>query len=265
MNLPRSERFIFHNTIICGIIPGPSEPKHDINSFMRKMVTELQLLWKGVFFTLPIAPLPIWVRAALLCVAADIPATRKACGFTSHNSSRGCSKCLKHFDRQQTDYGGYDLKTWELRTNKHHRENGEHYQLTATKAAKEAVAKDTGIRYCILNELPYFDCVRFHITDPMHNLLLGTAKHVMNLWIKENIITSNQFDEIQKSVDSFSVPNDVGRIPYKISSGFSSFTADQWRSWIVIYSPIVLKGILPHEHYEIWCIYVCAGMLSTLH
>jgi len=107
VNLPRSERFLLHNAIICGIIPGPSEPKHTINSFMRRMVKELQVLWKGVFFNLPTAPLPIRVRAALLCVAADIPASRKVCGFTGHNSSRGCSKCLRHFDivvGQPTDW-----------------------------------------------------------------------------------------------------------------------------------------------------------------
>lgn len=222
---------------------------------MRRMVKELQVLWKGVFFNLPTAPLPIRVRAALLCVAADIPASRKVCGFTGHNSSRGCSKCLRHFDivvGQPTDYGGYDRKTWELRTNKHHRESGESYRSAATKAARKAIAKDTGVKYCILNDLHYFDCVRFHIIDPMHNLLLGTAKHVMNLWIKRGLISSKQFEEIQESVDSFSVPNDIGRIPYKISSGFSSFKADQWCSWIVIYSPIVLKGILPHEDYEVW-------------
>ena len=103
--------------------------------------------------------------------------------------------------------------------------------------------------------------VRFHIIDPMHNVLLGTAKHVMNLWIKIGIISHKQFDEIQQSVDSFSVPSDIGRIPYKISSGFSSFKADQWRSLIIIYSPIVLKDILPSEHYEVWCIFVQACFL----
>ena len=119
------------------------------------------------------------------------------------------------------------------------------------------------LRYSILSELCYFDCVRFHIIDPMHNLLLGTAKHVMNLWIKIGIISHKQlnFDEIQQSVDSFSVPSDIGRISYKISSGFSSFKADQWRSWIVISSPIVVKDILPSEHYEVWCIFVQACFL----
>ena len=35
MNLPRSERFLTHNIIICSIISGPSEPKHNINSFLK--------------------------------------------------------------------------------------------------------------------------------------------------------------------------------------------------------------------------------------
>ena len=34
--------------------------------------------------------------------------------------------------------------------------------------------------------LEYFDCVRFHIVDPMHNLFLGTAKHIMkNVWLDD--------------------------------------------------------------------------------
>ena len=64
--------------------------------------------------------------------------------------------------------------------------------------------------------------------DPMHNLLLGSAKHIMNLWVNNDIITRTDFDKIQDIVDSFVVPNDVGRIPYRIGSGFSGFKADQW-------------------------------------
>ena len=240
MNLPRSQRFLPENVIICAIIPGPNEPKHNINSCMRKMVDELLILWKGVVFTLSTFPLPVRIRAALLCVTADIPATRKACGFTSHNSSRGCSKCLKHFQiavGKPSDYGGYDRENWNLRTNEHRGENGMKH-VAKTKKERKNIEREKGVRYSVLNELSYFDCVRFHTIDPMHNLLLGTAKHVMNIWIKNGLISNNQFDEIQQCVDSFSVPSDIGRIPYKISSGFSSFKADQWRSWIVIYSTL---------------------------
>ena len=43
-------------------------------------------------------------------------------------------------------------------------------------------------------------------------------------------------------------PHSVGRLPLKIGTGFSGFTADQWRNWTVGFSAIVLRGVLPAEH-----------------
>lgn len=109
-----SEHFLTHNVIICSIIQDPVNPSATFNPFMKDMVKELKELWKGVFFCLPTAPLPIRLRAALLCVAADILATRKVCGFTSHNSSKGCSKCLNIVVGQQSDCCGYNRINWDL-------------------------------------------------------------------------------------------------------------------------------------------------------
>ena len=51
-----------------------------------------------------------------------------------------------------------------------------------------------GCRYSALLDLLYFDPVRMSIIDPMHNLFLGTAKHVLkNIWIKKELITSGNF------------------------------------------------------------------------
>ena len=35
---------------------------------------------------------------ALLCVAEDILAARKICGFPDHFAKKGCSRCLKEFN-----------------------------------------------------------------------------------------------------------------------------------------------------------------------
>lgn len=266
MNLPRNERFLPKNVIICGIIPGPSESKHNINSYLSVVVSDLQKLWKGVFMNIHGYNLPILVRAVLLCTSSDLPATRKICGFSSYNSTFGCSKCLKHFTinvGQKNNYSEYDRENWERRTKEHHK----HYSLlhlkADTKSKQNDVTKNSGVRYSILQELEYFDPVRFHVVDPMHNLLLGTAKHALSMWIQQELISPAQCNKIQEIVDSFSFPSDIGRIPYKITSGFSGFTADQWRTWTVILSPVVLKGILPLEHYSCWslfveaCFYLC--------
>ncbi len=43
----------------------------------------------------------------------------------------------------------------------------------------------------------------------MHNLLLGTAKHITELWKNQSILTSKDFDKIQGRVNSFVCPSDV--------------------------------------------------------
>ena len=94
------------------------------------------------------------------------------------------------------------------------------------------------MRYSILTELPYFNPPRMCIIDPMHNLLLGTSKHMIEVWKALNLVSAHNFATIQQCVDSFITPNDVGRIPSgsKIMSGFSGFTAEQWKNW-TIFSP----------------------------
>ena len=82
------------------------------------------------------------------------------------------------------------------------------------------------------------------VVDPMHNLLLGTAKHMVYLWKTLGILSTKQYDDIQDRVDSYVCPADMGRMPSKIASSFSGFTAEQWKNWTA------LKGFLPREHYN---------------
>ena len=66
---------------------------------------------------------------------------------------------------------------------------------------------------------------------------------------------------VQERVDAFVMPSDVGRIPLKIQSGFSLFTANQWRNWTLLYSLCSLKGIIPHQPHDCWLLFVKAASL----
>ena len=68
------------------------------------------------------------------------------------------------------------------------------------------------------------------IIDPMHNLFLGTAKHMLQIWIDKCMISKSDIKTIQMFVDSVQTLQHIGRIPYKISSSFSGFTADQYKN-----------------------------------
>ena len=56
--------------------------------------------------------------------------------------------------------------------------------------------------------------------DPMHNLYLGSGKHMLHLWLDHDLLSTSHFQPIQKCVDSPVVPSDVGRIPQKIERRF---------------------------------------------
>ncbi len=130
-----------------------------------------------------------------------------------------------------------------------------------TRAAQIEIEKMHGCRYSVLLELPYFYPIRMCIVDPMHNLLLGTAKYMMTVWVERKLIDHKALSTIQNKVNTFITPNDIGRIPNKISSGFSGFPAEQWRNWILIYSLSSLKEVLPREHYQCWHSFVKACYL----
>ena len=269
MNLPRHERFKRENVILVGIIPGPKEPSGNINSYLSPLVDELETLWNdGVLIKHPGALFPQRFRAALLCVACDVPAGRKTCGFLSHNSRKGCHRCTKQFViggvGEPSDYSGFD--DCDLRTNAAHRAQVEQVCQQTTQEERTNLESEYGVRYSELLRLPYFDCVRFTIIDPMHNLFLGTAKRIIELWLDNGLLNSNNLKHVQEMVDKCESPSDLGRLPRKIEKSFGGFTAEQWKTWVLVFSLFSLFGQLQMEHYLCWVSFVeaCAILCRPL-
>ena len=187
LNLPSHVRYAEANTIIVGVLPGPHEPKLTVNTYLEPLIDDLMQFWEGV-------PLYIhgvghkMVRCALLCVACDSPAARKACGFLSHSANFGCTKCKKVFSGGvgQNNYSGFDRETWVYRTNESHRNDALKLLHCKTKTELKIKQSMFGCRYSILLSLPYFDPIRMLAIDPMHTLFLCVAKYYLqNVWIKK--------------------------------------------------------------------------------
>lgn len=259
-NLPRAVRFKPENLIVVATIPGPNEPSCDhLNSYLEPLVDELLKFWQGVQFKVPHSMFRSrLVRGALSYITCDMPATRKVCGFYGNNAHYGCSKCLKYFPNSHglnVDYSGFDRDSWPKRKMSDHFNIAYCAKAATTKTMRLEVEREAGIRYSELLCLPYLD---IDLIDPMHNLFLGTSKLMLSLWKQKEYITCSDFDIIQEKVDAMNSPGNIGRIPGKISSGFSGFTAKQLMVWTIMYSPVVLYGILPREHYEHWCVFSSA-------
>lgn len=72
------------------------------------------------------------------------------------------------------------------------------------------------------------------------------------------MVTTAQLIPIQKMVSALTVPDEIGRILWKIQSNFSGLTAEQWKNWTTIYSIIGLKQLVSDDVLECWRHFVLA-------
>lgn len=165
LNPPRTERYKLENVILVGIIPGPHEPVGDINCFLSPLVKELNQLYKGVLFRNSSSCLSLTtLRAMLICVTCDLPATRKVLGFANFIALKGCSKCLKEFPTAQfgakPNFSGYHCQNWLPQNSTTQMEKGLAFKNAPTASAQKHILRSYGAKYSELFKLPYFDVVR---------------------------------------------------------------------------------------------------------
>lgn len=258
-NLPPGIRYKLQNICLVGIIPGPREPEGSVNEYIKPLVNDLKEFWNGVELNVCTNGITQKrkVRCALLCCSCDLPAGRKLCGFMGHSAHMGCSKCKKYFPsiegEKKLDYSGFQRNEWTPRTNDGHRKDV--LQLKNCKSKTELAQKESelGCRHSSLLDLPYFDPPTMLVIDPMHNLFLGLAKHfTKKIFLKGTLLSNEDMKLIQERISRIVVPSDIGRIPHKISDSFRSFTADQYKNWVIHYSVICLYGLLSSVNLECW-------------
>lgn len=172
-----------------------------------------------------------------------------------------CSKCLKVFPThsfgEKPDYSGYDRTAWIDRDLVDHKESCAKHKVSDTHSAQLKLEREHGCRYSVLLELPYFNPIRMTIVDPMHNLLLGTAKHMFTIWSDLELIGPQKLKVIQGCVDSLITPGDVGEKLLQVflaSQQISGVTGPPF-SHTEACSPCTTFRVLAH---------VCEGMSFTL-
>lgn len=267
-NLPRDVRFKKENMLTLGILPGPKEVKsHHINHYLSPIVDDLLELWNG--FDMPVSlEHKKRIRLAVICCSSDIPAARKLCGHIS--ALVGCHRCYKRAasdaDDQRANYGGFDdIDDWfRERDLNEHRRNAEGWLRCKSNEERKEHVSFTQVRWSEMLRLPYFNPIRHLVVDPMHCLFLGIARWIVKrLWVDGGKINKSNLELMAKRAKKICVPADIGRVPYKIATGegFSGFTADQWKSFIMIYATPIMWDLLDDVDREILANFVRACYL----
>lgn len=206
------------------------------------------------------------MRAALIAVAADLPAIRKVTQFLSHKADYGCSRCKFRAKREAGTAGAsgrmsyYTPSACEQRNHREVRRQAEEFRGAATKTEAAKIAQKNGVRYSQLIRLPYFDIVRMTTVDPMHTFLLGMVKRETEFNL--SMLTPTDKSEFLRRLGSIKLPYDIGRLPSHIFDddicSNTKVTADQWKTYIVTCARPCMHNLLPQRAYR------CLVLLSQI-
>jgi len=75
-----------------------------MSRYLEPIVNELKQLDEGIECITDLKKFYWTLKARLICVACDIPAARKVCGFMGHSAEQGCSRCKKSFPRRDSKF-----------------------------------------------------------------------------------------------------------------------------------------------------------------
>ncbi len=275
LNLPRSIRYNSNNMIVAGIIPSLDyldekgktrhEPK-SMNTFLRPIVDELKELWRvGKWINTYDHPNGIVMKAMLLGIACDSPASRKICGFLSHNAIKGCTRCLHEFKGKvgKKTYHGFDKHCWPKRTNESHRKHCCEISNAENKTQKEKLESQYGCRDSVLLELSYFDIIRQNVIDPMHNLFLGSAKSFFALLVEREILDDIKMAQMTQNLEKIYSNSSKSWLPKNIGSHWKYFNAYEWKQFTLVYSLQAFRGVISKQYLETWSIFVEACQLIS--
>ena len=110
--------------------------------------------------------------------------------------------------------------------------------------------------------LRHFDLAKGMVLDFMHSCLLGvTELHLTILMTNSKtdyyIGSPANIHLINETLLSIKPPSCIARIPRDIVER-GQWKASQWLSWLIFYSLIALRGILPVKYYDHWALFVSA-------
>jgi hypothetical protein len=95
----------------------------------------------------------------------------------------------------------------------------------------------------------------------MHSTLLDVARQFANLWFlssnhdKPRFLSNAKLQLVDSYLLAQKTPTEIARTPRSLSQR-KFWKASEWKSWLLYFSPIVLKNVLPLPFHNHWMLLV---------
>ncbi|KAG0698529.1 hypothetical protein DFH29DRAFT_877950 [Suillus ampliporus] len=179
-DLPRNQRFLQVNVICAAIMPGPKEPNiQQINHCLEPSTRELMDLKNSVKMDVHGEEEAADVFADNKVLACNMPASHKCNGTAGHSHDfHPCAFCDADVVKINTP-DGYN-NTWSAKDD-FHMLHQSFYSRDAGPARQEAILRDHGVRWSILNLLSGWLPSKKSVLDFMHCIFLDQINHIIKV------------------------------------------------------------------------------------
>jgi hypothetical protein len=240
--------------VICCLWFGNEKP--NVDTFLEPFIIQARRLSKKGFQWKDSSGRNHISKVAFPLLVADAPARAMLTNFMQYNGSYGCGFCEHEGKRVAKGDGTVQVYplVHPLPPNRSHEKSYEQAQ-TATLSLTQHVGGVKGMSLLYL--LPFFDVIKGVVPDYMHCILLGIVKQFLNLWLTStnepfHIKNGKLIDEI---ILTACPPDEIRRVLRSLDHRLI-WKASEFRVWLLFYSPVVLRHLLPHKYYKHWLILV---------
>ena len=244
-----------NNIILAGLWFGPTKPS--MFTFLKPFTEEMQnLAENGIQWNN--GDRVITTKVFLSLCALDSVARCQIANMKQFNGEYGCGLCLNKGERVPKGNGYVRIYN--------------HNNVNEQKRTDEQVRRHSADAFTLgddvfgvkgpspLFNVPKFDVVEGFPPDPLHAVDLGVCRQVGSLWFdsvhhNEEWYIGGSIEEMDRRMTSFHPPTEVTRTPHPVSDRVH-WKGSEWRSWLLYYSLIVVKGILPSRFLAHWMLLV---------
>ncbi|EFX78062.1 hypothetical protein DAPPUDRAFT_320792 [Daphnia pulex] len=237
--------------------------KPNPNAFCKPFVDETIQLFRTGFKWLDKSNNVVRVSRVLFPIAiADAPARAMLLNFMQFNGSYGCHYC-EHPGISVIKGDGH-VRVFPITFPIPPLRDSKTTLLHAVAAINSGEKHIYGVKeFSILSLIPEFDLINGTIPDIMHGVFLGIVKHFLTIWLDS---TGKPYSFMAKHLDEalrdIKLPDEILRM-YRSEKYGKSWKASELRNFLLFFSPVILKSLLPNVFYRHWLYLVnCCRLLQ---
>ena len=234
---------------------GKSKPLFDV--FLQPFITEMNDLFNnGVDWKTPEGNIHV-SKCAILISSVDTIARCSLQGLKQFNGEYGCGFCLHKGQYLQEHHKRvYEMVTPQPGL-RFHDQMLNHAEETVNSGSPVFGVKRVSSLFLLDG---FFDMVNSFIPDYMHAVLLGVVRAVVNLMFDTSSHDSPYYllgyvGEIDEELLSMTPPKEITRSPRSLQDR-AYWKANEWRAFLLFYSPILFQSRLPAKYYHHWLLLV---------